>query len=34
VCDASEPPVVEVSLGHSIRCHIPPAELKALQSQT
>ena len=32
-CDATEPPVVEVSLGHSIRCHIPADELKALQSQ-
>ena len=32
VCEASEPPVVEVSLGHSIRCHIPADELKRLQS--
>ncbi len=32
-CDVLEPPVVEVSPGHSIRCHIPPDELLVLQSQ-
>ncbi len=31
-CETTEPPVVEVSVGHSIRCHIPPDELRALQS--
>ena len=32
VCDASEPPVTEVELGHQIRCHIPVDELKRLQA--
>lgn len=32
LCETAEPPVVEVSVGHAIRCHIPPAELRALQS--
>ncbi|NND03112.1 MAG: ABC transporter ATP-binding protein [Acidimicrobiia bacterium] len=30
-CDKIEPPMVEVSLGHSIKCHIPPDELKEMQ---
>ncbi|MGI9609846.1 MAG: ABC transporter ATP-binding protein [Acidimicrobiia bacterium] len=32
-CDKIEPPMVEVSLGHSIKCHIPPDELKELQNE-
>ncbi len=32
VCDVTEPPVVEVVVGHSIRCHIPPDELQRLQA--
>ena len=32
VCEVSEPPVVEVSVGHSMRCHIPADELARLQS--
>ncbi len=32
-CDKIEPPMVEVSLGHSIKCHIPPDELKELQKE-
>jgi peptide/nickel transport system ATP-binding protein len=31
VCDTEAPPVVEVTPGHTIRCHIPVAELRALQ---
>ncbi len=30
-CDKIEPPMVEVSVGHSIKCHIPPEELAELQ---
>jgi len=30
-CDRIEPPVVEVSLGHTITCHIPPDELREMQ---
>ncbi|MCB0998546.1 MAG: ABC transporter ATP-binding protein [Acidimicrobiales bacterium] len=33
-CDREEPPMVEVSLGHVIRCHIPPDELRVLQART
>ena len=32
-CDKIEPPMVEVSVGHSIKCHIPPAELAELQKE-
>ncbi len=32
-CDKIEPPMVEVSLGHSIKCHIPPDELRRLQAE-
>ena len=31
ICDITEPPVVEVSIGHRLRCHIPPDELRELQ---
>ena len=27
ICDVTEPPLVEVSLGHQIRCHIPADQL-------
>jgi len=32
LCESVEPPVVEVTVGHSYRCHIPPDELRVLQS--
>ncbi len=32
VCELTEPPIIEVSLGHSIRCHIPADELSRLQA--
>ncbi len=32
-CDVVEPPMVEVSLGHQIKCHIPPDELREMQAQ-
>ena len=32
-CDKIEPPVVEVSLGHTITCHIPPDELREMQKE-
>ncbi len=31
ICDITEPPEVEVSIGHRLRCHIPPDELRELQ---
>lgn len=31
VCEVTEPPLVEVSFGHSMRCHIPLEELRVLQ---
>ncbi len=31
LCNTVEPPVVEISPGHSMACHIPPAELKEMQ---
>jgi peptide/nickel transport system ATP-binding protein len=31
ICDSEAPPVAEVLPGHVIRCHIPAAELRALQ---
>jgi peptide/nickel transport system ATP-binding protein len=31
VCDTEIPPIAEVAPGHVIRCHIPVAELRALQ---
>ena len=31
VCEASEPPLVEVEPGHAMRCHIPIDELRTLQ---
>ena len=31
VCELSEPPLAEVSPGHSMRCHIPIDELRLLQ---
>ena len=31
LCAEVEPPVVAVSVGHAIRCHIPPDELRVLQ---
>ena len=30
-CDVAEPPMVEVSIGHRLRCVIPPDELRELQ---
>lgn len=30
-CDTIEPPVVEVTPGHTMACHIPPDELRELQ---
>ena len=32
VCDVTEPPLLEVSPGHAMRCHIPIEELRVLQS--
>ena len=34
LCETTEPPIVEVVVGHTIRCHIPPDELARLQSST
>jgi peptide/nickel transport system ATP-binding protein len=31
ICESAEPPLAEVEPGHSMRCHIPPSELRALQ---
>jgi peptide/nickel transport system ATP-binding protein len=31
VCEASEPPLIEVESGHAMRCHIPIDELRTLQ---
>jgi peptide/nickel transport system ATP-binding protein len=31
ICESTEPPLAEVEPGHSMRCHIPPSELRALQ---
>jgi peptide/nickel transport system ATP-binding protein len=31
ICEQQEPPWMDVGGGHFIRCHIPPAELKAAQ---
>jgi len=31
VCDTTEPQLVEVAAGHSMRCHIPFDELGRLQ---
>ncbi|MUH51718.1 MAG: dipeptide ABC transporter ATP-binding protein, partial [Actinobacteria bacterium] len=31
VCEVSEPALVEVAIGHSMRCHIPIDELRVLQ---
>jgi peptide/nickel transport system ATP-binding protein len=31
ICEETEPPLAEVEPGHSIRCHIPIEELRALQ---
>ncbi|MDR0343784.1 MAG: ABC transporter ATP-binding protein [Nocardiopsaceae bacterium] len=32
VCESEEPPLAEVEPGHFMRCHIPVAELRSLQS--
>jgi peptide/nickel transport system ATP-binding protein len=32
LCETTEPPTVEVVVGHTIRCHIPPEELARLQA--
>ncbi|MGA2529484.1 MAG: ABC transporter ATP-binding protein [Acidimicrobiales bacterium] len=32
LCESTEPPLVEVELNHSMRCHIPIAELRRLQA--
>jgi peptide/nickel transport system ATP-binding protein len=34
ICASTEPPMVEVSVGHVIKCHIPPDELRELQRST
>jgi peptide/nickel transport system ATP-binding protein len=34
VCETAAPPVLDAGDGHSIRCHIPPAELRSLQGGT
>jgi peptide/nickel transport system ATP-binding protein len=34
VCETTAPPVLDADDGHSIRCHIPPAELRRLQGGT
>jgi peptide/nickel transport system ATP-binding protein len=34
VCETTAPPVLDAGDGHSIRCHIPPAELRRLQGGT
>jgi peptide/nickel transport system ATP-binding protein len=34
VCETTAPPVLDAGDGHSIRCHIPPAELRRLQGVT
>ena len=34
VCETTAPPVLDAGDGHSIRCHIPPAELRSLQGGT
>jgi peptide/nickel transport system ATP-binding protein len=31
ICESTEPPLAEVEPGHMMRCHIPAAELRALQ---
>ncbi|TPW13574.1 MAG: putative oligopeptide ABC transporter ATP-binding protein [Acidimicrobiaceae bacterium] len=31
VCNSIEPPIIEASLGHIIRCHIPAEQLRELQ---
>jgi peptide/nickel transport system ATP-binding protein len=31
ICSSTEPPMMEASLGHTIKCHIPPDELRRLQ---
>ncbi len=32
LCESVEPPMIEVTVGHSYRCHIPPDELRVLQA--
>jgi peptide/nickel transport system ATP-binding protein len=32
ICESTEPPVRDADAGHSIRCHIPVEELRAMQS--
>ena len=32
LCEEREPPLLQAQQGHAIRCHIPPAELAALQN--
>jgi peptide/nickel transport system ATP-binding protein len=34
VCEVTEPPLLEVTPGHAMRCHIPIDELRRLQSKT
>ena len=34
ICETTPPPVLDADDGHSIRCHIPPAELRSLQGGT
>jgi peptide/nickel transport system ATP-binding protein len=33
VCEVTEPPLLEVAPGHSMRCHIPIEELRVLQAK-
>jgi peptide/nickel transport system ATP-binding protein len=33
LCEVTEPPLIEVTLGHLIRCHIPADELRRLQAR-
>ncbi|HTW07016.1 MAG TPA: ABC transporter ATP-binding protein [Acidimicrobiales bacterium] len=32
ICERAEPPLIEVGLGHGMRCHIPLEELRRLQA--
>jgi peptide/nickel transport system ATP-binding protein len=34
ICERQEPPLLAAGEGHAIRCHIPAAELKTLQSRS
>jgi hypothetical protein len=32
ICDTEAPPSIEVTAGHTIRCHMPADELQKLQN--